>query len=104
MRSSGRRGSVGWILRGTRRTGWQSLARFLSLARVMAEAYLLAFEDRFSEVSRSHQALPLARMVPPPVASMEPSPSWHCSCCESSLIPAESGNFLRKNVLEISPG
>lgn len=71
MRSSGRRGSVGWILRGTRRTGWQSLARFLSLARVMAEAYLLAFEDCFSEVSRSHQALPLARMLPPPVASVE---------------------------------
>ena len=37
----------------------------------MAEAYLLTFEDLCFEASHSPQALAVARMLPPPVASTE---------------------------------
>lgn len=61
---SGRKGSLGWILGRAWKTEWQSLARFLSLARVMAKEYLLAFEDPCFEASHSPQSLALARMLP----------------------------------------
>lgn len=64
-----RKGSVGWIWGIAWRNGRQSLARFLSLARVMAKAHLLAFEGLHFEEFHSPQALAVAVMLPPPVAS-----------------------------------
>lgn len=99
-----RRHSVGWILWRALRTGWQSPARFLSLARVMAKAYQ-AFEDLCFELSRCPHTLAVAKMLPPPVASTE---HWvrHGTAPVANLAWSllKHRAFLVKNVLGVSPG
>lgn len=90
-----RRHSVGWVLGGVWRTEQQSLAQFLSLARAVAKAYLLAFEELCFEASRSPRALAVASILPPPVASTE-----HRVHCGTAPVVTLAWSLLKKGAFQ----
>lgn len=60
----------------------------------MAKEYLLAFEDLCFEASHSPQSLALARMLPPPVASVMHWVHYGTAAVVNlALIPAEAGSL-----------